>query len=188
MTTTPIAPTLRNGLGVTALVLGIVSIVLSWIPVFGLILGTLALIFGAIGHQRARKAEADNPGMAITGIVLGAVTTVIGVGMIAAMVSAAHKMATEPPFIQPNASLSSDTNLGDRTYLIGTDMAPGTYRTAGARPGPVPMCLWQRLANTSGDLDAVNASDITQGPAVVTIKITDAAFKSTGCQDWQKIS
>jgi hypothetical protein len=49
----PVAP--RNGFGVTALVLGIVGTVFSWVPVLGLILAVLAVVFGALGYSRACK-------------------------------------------------------------------------------------------------------------------------------------
>ncbi|WP_143084790.1 hypothetical protein [Novosphingobium sp. CF614] len=59
-----------NGLGTSAMVLGIVSIVLAFIPVLGLIAwitSPLALILGLIGVTKNPK------GGAITGIVLGAI-------------------------------------------------------------------------------------------------------------------
>lgn len=83
--TTPATPP-RNGFGVTALVLGIVGIVFSWVPVFGLLLGVLAVIFGAVGYFKARG------GMAIAGLVLGAITVVIGIIVVAAVGSAVDQV------------------------------------------------------------------------------------------------
>ncbi|WP_414504506.1 DUF4190 domain-containing protein [Streptomyces sp. NEAU-L66] len=71
----------RNGMGITALVLGIVGIVLglliilfwmSWLPAL------LAVIFGFVGLSHARTGRATNKGMALTGVILG------GVGLLAA--------------------------------------------------------------------------------------------------------
>ncbi|HEY0559490.1 MAG TPA: DUF4190 domain-containing protein [Frankiaceae bacterium] len=67
----------RNGFGVAALVLGILSIVgffLSWIA---LILGVLAIVFGVLGRKRAQNREATNGGMATAGLVMGVVGVVI---------------------------------------------------------------------------------------------------------------
>ncbi|MFD7645196.1 hypothetical protein ACFV4P_31600 [Kitasatospora sp. NPDC059795] len=77
------APQARNGMGVTALVLGIVAVVLSlplilfwftWLPAL------LAVIFGIIGMNLARKGLATNRGLALTGVVLGGVGLLASVG------------------------------------------------------------------------------------------------------------
>jgi len=72
----PSAPTQSNGLGVAALVLGIISVVLSFIPLIGLAafpLGGLAVLLGVIGlFLKGRKR-----GMAITGVILGIVSIVV---------------------------------------------------------------------------------------------------------------
>jgi len=67
----------NNALATTALILGIVGVVLFWTFWFGIILGVLAIIFGAIGLSRA-KSGAPNKGMAIAGLVLGIVSVVLG--------------------------------------------------------------------------------------------------------------
>lgn len=68
----------KNGLGVAALVLGILSIPFGvfFFPV-GLILGILAVIFGVVAMGRAKKGQATNRGVAIGGLVTGIIGTVI---------------------------------------------------------------------------------------------------------------
>ncbi|MEU1125584.1 DUF4190 domain-containing protein, partial [Streptomyces sp. NPDC005899] len=70
-------PAPANGLGVAALVLGIIAVVGFCMWGFGIILGILALIFGIIGRGRAKRGEANNGGMALAGIILGSVAIVI---------------------------------------------------------------------------------------------------------------
>ena len=65
-----------NGIGIAALVVGIVSLFLFWIPFLGLVLAILALVFGIIGIRKASRGEATNKGMAITGVVTGALALV----------------------------------------------------------------------------------------------------------------
>lgn len=60
-------------MAVAALVLGIIGLLISWIPVLGLLLPVLALIFGILGLNRAKRGEAGNRGLAIAGIVLGGI-------------------------------------------------------------------------------------------------------------------
>ena len=72
----------KNGMGTTALVLGIVGLITSWIPYvacFGWVMCILAIIFGGIGIARANKGEATNKGMATAGLVLGILAFVVGI-------------------------------------------------------------------------------------------------------------
>lgn len=77
----------QNGLGTTAMVLGIVATVLFCLyGVLSIILGIMAVVFGSIGRKRVRQGEADNGGMALSGIILGVIGIVLGVLYIAVMV------------------------------------------------------------------------------------------------------
>ncbi|WP_329233388.1 DUF4190 domain-containing protein [Streptomyces sp. NBC_01460] len=73
----PWGPAPANGLGIAAMVLGIIAVVGFCMWGFGIILGILALIFGIIGRGRAKRGEATNAGMALAGIILGSVSIVI---------------------------------------------------------------------------------------------------------------
>lgn len=73
----------RNGMGITALVLGIVGLALgvfvilfwiSWLP------AGLAVIFGSLGLGHARKGLATNRAMAVSGLVMGILGLLIAVG------------------------------------------------------------------------------------------------------------
>lgn len=73
----PWGPAPANGLGIAAMVLGIIAVVGFCMWGFGIILGILALIFGIIGRGRAQRGEATNGGMALAGIILGSISIVI---------------------------------------------------------------------------------------------------------------
>ncbi|MEV8534220.1 DUF4190 domain-containing protein [Streptomyces sp. NPDC051211] len=74
---------MRNGFGVTALVLGIISVALFCTSFFAVALGVTAVIFGVLGRGRAARGEADNGGVALAGIILGAVGIVVGTLLLA---------------------------------------------------------------------------------------------------------
>lgn len=65
----------------------------------------------------------------------------------------------------------------DGTYLVGTDIYPGVYRTPGGSS-----CYWARLSSldTSDIIDNNNSS----GPQVIEILPTDRAFLTERCQAW----
>ncbi|MFD9244167.1 DUF4190 domain-containing protein [Streptomyces sp. NPDC059556] len=66
-----------NGMGTASMVLGIISVAGFCLWGLGAILGILALIFGIIGLKKAGRGEATNRGMAVAGIVLGAIGTLV---------------------------------------------------------------------------------------------------------------
>ncbi|MGW1010901.1 DUF4190 domain-containing protein [Streptomyces termitum] len=74
----------NNGLGTAGMVLGIIGVCLFWFyGVLGILLGVLALIFSIIGRRRANRGEASNGGSALAGIILGAVSLVLGAAVLA---------------------------------------------------------------------------------------------------------
>jgi hypothetical protein len=80
----PPARVVRNGLGVAALVLGILSLVFMVLfPPVGVIVGILAVVFGIIGVRRVRRGEATNRGQALAGGITGGVGLVVSVALLA---------------------------------------------------------------------------------------------------------
>ncbi len=77
------APAPRNGLGVAALAVAIIALVASCSVVGGIILGITAVILGVLARGRVKSGEANNGGVALTGIILGAVAVVISLAFIA---------------------------------------------------------------------------------------------------------
>jgi hypothetical protein len=59
---------------------------------------------------------------------------------------------------------------------------PGTYSSAGPVDGRT--CYWKRLSSPNSNDIIDNA--MTKKPQVVQIDPTDKAFKTDGCQPWQK--
>ncbi|MFC9942320.1 DUF4352 domain-containing protein [Streptomyces pratensis] len=81
-TQTPGTRPARNGLGISALVLGIIGTVSGLIPFFfwlAGILGLIALILGLAGRGRAKRGEATNKGVTTFGAVLGLVSLILSV-------------------------------------------------------------------------------------------------------------
>ncbi|CAL9289381.1 hypothetical protein SUDANB66_01605 [Streptomyces sp. SudanB66_2053] len=67
------APLPTNGMGVASLVLGIIAAAAFCLWPVAIVLGLLAVIFGAIGRGKANRGEATNGGQALAGVICGAV-------------------------------------------------------------------------------------------------------------------
>ena len=75
----PMAPS--NGVGVTAMVLGIVAAVGFCLWPLAIVLGVVAIVLGAIGGKKVRRGEATNQGQALTGVICGVIGVLLGIAM-----------------------------------------------------------------------------------------------------------
>ena len=72
---------------------------------------------------------------------------------------------------------------GGGTYIVGVDIAPGTWRSSGTGS-----CYWERESGFSGELADIIANDNATGPTLVEIGAGDNGFKSSaGCGTWTKV-
>jgi hypothetical protein len=84
----------------------------------------------------------------------------------------------------PPSSAPKTTIETDGTYRVGTDIVPGTYRSAGTNPEGESDCYWARL-NSLNPTHIIN-NNLGTGPQVVTIQPSDTAFLSHSCLTWRK--
>lgn len=76
----PVAP--KNGVGIASLVLAIVALLSVWTVFVAVVLGPAAVVVGFIGRGRVKRGTANNGGVAIAGIALGALAIIVGVAFI----------------------------------------------------------------------------------------------------------
>ncbi len=69
-------PPPKNGIGIAAMVVGIVALFLFWIPFLGVIVAIVGLVLGIVGIRKASRGEATNKGMAIAGVATGGLALV----------------------------------------------------------------------------------------------------------------
>jgi len=65
-------------------VVGVLAIVASITVVGGVVLGLIAIMLGFIGRSRAKKGQATNGGVALAGIITGAVGVVLSIVLVVA--------------------------------------------------------------------------------------------------------
>lgn len=107
-----------------------------------------------------------------------------GWGVSAGVAGADPEPAPSPspaPAPSPSPAPAAKTTMNhDGTFTVGTDIAPGTYSSAG--PVGDGTCYWKRIGNPDGNL-IDNA--LSKQPQVVQIDPGDKSFKTSGCQPWQ---
>lgn len=74
------------------------------------------------------------------------------------------------------------TSFGDGNWVVGQQIAPGTYQTQGGSN-----CYWQRESSLSGSFSSVISNDTVSGPDIVTILPSDVGFESQGCGTWHPL-
>ena len=72
----------------------------------------------------------------------------------------------------------------DGMYRVGTDIVPGTYRSAGPSAEGASDCYWARLSSLNET--HIIESNISTGAQAVMIPPSDRAFLTHSCQPWRK--
>lgn len=72
----PVAAGPKQTLSLISFIAGLVSVVFTWIPVFGLLAGIAAIILGVMGRRREPAAP---KWMSLVGIIAGIVGIVLGI-------------------------------------------------------------------------------------------------------------
>lgn len=193
------APPKFVGLAWSSLILGIVGLVFSPLPIVNNISALVAVVgivlaFIAVFGSRTWLALIGG-GLCVLAVVatvakqdhdvkqLDAALGQLGAPpAVPAPVQAAAPVVPAPPAAGPATSFG-----GDGTYVVGQDIQVGTYKTAGPAPGYFQHCYWERQKNTDGEFGSIIANGGGEGPATVTVKKSDGAFKTQGCQAWHKV-
>jgi hypothetical protein len=84
-----------------------------------------------------------------------------------------------PAPAQPKAAGPAAT-IGNGTYIVGRDVRPGRYRS----PAPKGSLCYFDQTDDSGKI--VDQGVANEGPSIANLR-SGLTFKSSGCQDWQKI-
>jgi hypothetical protein len=172
--TAPQHPTVRRrtaiGIGIGALILG--------------------AGIGASGHNNKTTDAAATGAPKATATVT---TTHTAPAPAAVTITAKAAAAPAAPTVTVTAAAAAATSaapagIGDGTYVVGTDIKPGLYKTSGpADTGALANCYWERDRDLSGGMDSIIANDNASGPTTVQISASDKAFKTSGCAPWVKV-
>jgi len=135
-----------------------------WPWILGIVAAFMLGLFIGIGTSGSPTPSSSNPG--------GTVAPVPSSG-------SGSPVTQAPPPTETKAA--PKTEFGDGTYLVGTDIAAGSYKTSGPRAGST-ICYWARLKDDSGS--NIIANNAGQGAARLTVKAGEY-LQITGC-DWTR--
>jgi hypothetical protein len=107
---------------VASLVAGVLSLMMC--P----LIGVVALILGVRARRQLRTSGEDGGGLALGGIILGAIGTVITIGVVIVIIAAATSESSSPRRIRS----------GGAPYTVPTAPLPGGTVPGGTRPRSTP--------------------------------------------------
>jgi hypothetical protein len=100
-------------------------------------------------------------------------------------------------FAPPAGAAPIDPIPGNGFFLVGPDIAPGLYQTAGSAstfgvwindvPTQDSMCVWFTYSTPDTNKDNVVATNMSIGPMFANINTTVMAFESRNCQPWTRV-
>lgn len=144
----------------------------------------MALLFGRCFSPKAETETPADPNLIYTEVaqtvmVSFEMTRLAGQPEEVAAVSPTE--TTEPT--QATTNTPAPPSFGDGTWIVGSDIPAGTYRTSGS-----DSCYWERLSGFGGTFAEIIANANPDGQVVVTILPTDKGFTSERCGTWVMIS
>lgn len=167
-----------SGLAITALILGIVAILSSFIPLAGIFLvwapAIVGLILGIIGLTGGRPSRV----MALIGVILSALSIVLVIAFTAAAVGAVSSAIDETAAVSESSEVSEEaagasefvyevTGDGGSAMITYSSYSDGEYSSQSANGAPLPFSYTGTLAD-GGILDFSSLSLVAIGTDATT--------------------
>jgi hypothetical protein len=100
-----------------------------------------------------------NTALKILGSIVGALAVLV---VIVAVTHPVPQASSSSDRSMPGTTIAAPATISDGVYLVGTDIAAGTYTSPGPTKTAIPWCYWQRATDDS--LDSIIANDGGDGP------------------------
>lgn len=135
-------------------------------PIWPWIVGLVAALLlgigiGAAAVRSVKISAIPKP----AGTVTLAPTTVVVSASPTSTIPAPVQAAAQEPVVAETTKAGPKTEFSDGTYLVGTDIQAGSYKSSGPGAGE-SQCYWKRSKGDGGQNTIAN--DLTKGPTRFT--------------------
>ncbi|WP_406499200.1 hypothetical protein OG936_31045 [Streptomyces sp. NBC_00846] len=147
--------------------------------------GAVGLVALLIGTGIGSSGEADADAKASGSAKPGPTVTVTETAKARPAPTVTKTVTAKPKAPKKTAPAGPATSFnGDGEYLVGEDIAAGTYRTTG--PDSSFGCYWERAKDASGEFGSIIANNNLNGPGRVTLNKGEY-FKTNRCAEWKRV-
>ncbi|MEJ2885132.1 hypothetical protein [Actinomycetospora aeridis] len=191
-----------NGIATGGFVVALVGAVLALVPFLGIVswvISPVGLVLSIVGLTAASRKGGVGRGLAIAGVVLGGVGLLIcflwAIGFAGAVNESRTGTSTSytaPLYGVPSSAPSSPAatsasapagSFSEGTYTVGSEIAPGRYRTPGAPTDDV--FRYCSASRQSTDGSTIGSPESTSGgPAYITVRQGDGQVEFYGGCVW----
>lgn len=192
-----------NGLATAGFILGLLGFLGSFIPVLnigGIILGIVGAALAGVGLSKAKKVGAGR-GLAISGIILGALALVIGIAINVAFANAvdeATDTVVDAPADQDDKAAADDQASTDDQAAAEDEEAVAAGDALGTtRDNPAPLGSAIAYGDWTVTINSVTTADVDsfgQAPVagmtllVVNMTATYSGTDAQGATSWATVS
>lgn len=146
-------------------------------------------VHAASSDDPADKPLTKRPRITVVALLAFIIAIVANLALIAMLANRDDPAPAVSAQAQQQASPAPPPSLpatfGEGRFVVGTDIAPGTYRATG--PADSQYCYWERFKDPTGAADSIIANHVGRGPATVTIDVGDGMFNTRWCGTWTKV-
>lgn len=119
------------------------------------------------------------PALTLAGVLVIVVAAVIGATANSEPTGEATPTASPTPTPPQPVPSNPRSKFGTGLVVVGIDIRPGTYRTAG--PSGTPGCYWSRY--TTGGISMID-NGVISGAGTITVNAGEM-IETAGCRPWR---
>ncbi|GAA4920518.1 DUF4190 domain-containing protein [Actinomycetospora succinea] len=196
-----------NGIATGGFVVALVGAVLALVPFLGIVswvISPVGLVLSIVGLTAASRKGGAGRGLATAGIILGAVGLLICTlwaigfaGAVSESNSGTSTSYTAPSYSAPSYSAPSSAaaptsvaapagSFSQGTYTVGSEIAPGRYRTDG--PPTDEGFSYCSASRQTTDGSSIGSEGTSGGAAYVTVRPGDGQVEFYGDCVWSPAS
>lgn len=144
------------------------------------------LLGGGIAGATASGSSAKTTTKTVAGPTSTVVMTTTATATVERTTTPTKVVATRTATVRVTYTPPAPKSWTDGTYVVGTDIRPGVYKTTGQGDGSNSVgCYWARLASL--DTSDITDNGIVTGLTTIQVQPGDKALELSGGCEWAKV-